>query len=54
MGIYHVGRDLGNVLCKLEQEEEGIEMLKTSLAIGKAAGFPDVGQVEEMLRRVGS
>ena len=43
-------------LCPLwpKQEEEDIEMLKTSLAIGKAAGFPDVGEVEEMLREVGS
>jgi hypothetical protein len=52
MGIYHVGRDLGKVLCQRGQKEEGIEMLKRSLAIGKAAGFPNVGQVEEMLREV--
>jgi tetratricopeptide (TPR) repeat protein len=54
MLVYSVGRDLGNVLCKLGQEEEGIEMLKRSLAIGKAAGFPDVGEVEEMLKEFGS
>jgi hypothetical protein len=29
-------------------------MLKRSLAIGKAAGFPDVDQVEAMLREVGA
>jgi hypothetical protein len=53
MLVYSVGRDLGDELCRIGQKDQGIEMLKRSLAIGKAAGFPDVGQVEEMLRRVG-
>nr|NIM18041.1 tetratricopeptide repeat protein [Candidatus Aminicenantes bacterium]NIM84656.1 tetratricopeptide repeat protein [Candidatus Aminicenantes bacterium]NIN24155.1 tetratricopeptide repeat protein [Candidatus Aminicenantes bacterium]NIN47880.1 tetratricopeptide repeat protein [Candidatus Aminicenantes bacterium]NIN90818.1 tetratricopeptide repeat protein [Candidatus Aminicenantes bacterium] len=50
MGIYNVGRDLGNVLCQLGKKDQGIEMLKRSLAIGKAAGFQDVGQIEKILQ----
>ena len=50
MGIYNVGRGLGYVLCQRGQKKEGIEMLKRSLAIGKAAGFPDVGEVEKILQ----
>jgi tetratricopeptide (TPR) repeat protein len=53
MGIYNVGRDLGYELAQQGMKEEGITLLKRSIEIGKAAGFPDVGEIEEMLREFG-
>jgi hypothetical protein len=34
-------------------KKEGIALIKQSIEIGKAAGFPDVGEIEEMLREFG-
>ena len=34
-------------------KKEGIALLKQSLEIGKAAGFPDVGQIEKVLGELG-
>ena len=54
MGIYNVGTLLGRVLYQIGNKKEGILLLKRSLEIGKAAGFPDVGVIEEILRELGS
>jgi tetratricopeptide (TPR) repeat protein/GTPase SAR1 family protein len=51
--IYRVGADLGFFLCQSDLQEQGLEMLRRSLAIGKAAKFPDVGEIEEMLKEFG-
>jgi hypothetical protein len=54
MLVYSVGSDLGYVLCQSgvkELKDQGIAMLKRSLAIGKAAGFPDEGRVEKISLR---
>jgi hypothetical protein len=48
-----VGTDLGFILCQSGKKKEGLVMLKRSLEIGKAAGFPDVGEVEEILKKFG-
>ncbi|MGD2091895.1 MAG: tetratricopeptide repeat protein [Candidatus Aminicenantes bacterium] len=53
MGIYNVGRELGFELAQQGMKKEGIALLKRSLEIGKAAGFPDVGEIEKMLRELG-
>ncbi len=54
MGIYHVGRDLGYIMTQQGMKKEGIHLLKQSLEIGKAAGFPNVGEIEKMLGELGS
>ena len=54
MGIYHVGKALGHQMAKQGMKKEGVHLLKQSLEIGKAAGFPDVGVIEEILRELGS
>jgi len=51
--IYRVGADLGFFLCQSGMKKQGLEMLRRSLAIGKAAKFPDVGQIEEILKKFG-
>ena len=53
MGLYQVGKLLGRVLYQMGNKEEGTEMLRRSLAIGKAAKFPDVGKIEEILKKFG-
>ncbi len=52
MGIYSVGRDLGDQLIKTGNKKEGLEMMQRSIAIGRAAGFPDVGQLEALVREI--
>jgi tetratricopeptide (TPR) repeat protein len=52
-GIYNVGNQPGIVLIQNGMKKEGSEMFKRSIEIGKAAGFPDVGKIEEMLRKFG-
>jgi hypothetical protein len=51
--IYRVGADLGFILCQSGMKKQGLEMLRRSLAIGKAAKFPDVGEIEEILKKFG-
>jgi hypothetical protein len=51
--IYRVGADLGYLLCQSGKKKQGLEMLKRSLEIGKAAKFPDVGKIEEILKEFG-
>jgi tetratricopeptide (TPR) repeat protein len=53
MGLYQVGKLLGKVLYQLGNKKEGTEILKRSLAIGKAAKFPGVGKIEEILKKFG-
>jgi hypothetical protein len=47
-----VGRELGDELVKLGRKEEGLAMLYKSLEIGKAAGFPDVDEIEAMIEKI--
>jgi hypothetical protein len=51
--IYRVGADLGLILCQSGKKKQGLEMLRRSLAIGKAAKFPDVGEIEAILKEFG-
>jgi tetratricopeptide (TPR) repeat protein len=51
--IYRVGADLGSILCRSGLEEQCLEMLRRSLAIGKIAKFPDVGKIEAILKKFG-
>jgi tetratricopeptide (TPR) repeat protein len=53
MGIYNVGKHLGTFLIGTGKKKEGIELLKQSIEIGKAAGFPDVGEIEKILWELG-
>ncbi len=53
MGLYQVGKLLGRVLYQMGKKKEGTEILKQSLSIGKAAKFPDVGEIEEILKEFG-
>ena len=51
--IYNLGRDFGAFLAMSGAKEavaQGVTMLERSLQIGKKAGFPDVGEIEEFLR----
>ncbi|UCH94043.1 MAG: tetratricopeptide repeat protein [Candidatus Aminicenantes bacterium] len=48
--IYQVGANLGYYLYQVGKKSESLEMLKQSSTIGKAAGFPDVGVIDEMIR----
>ena len=50
--IYQVGANLGYFLYQAGNKTESLEMLKQSSTIGKAAGFPDVGVIDEMIRNV--
>ncbi|MCK5056403.1 MAG: tetratricopeptide repeat protein, partial [Candidatus Aminicenantes bacterium] len=55
MGVYTIGKNFGAFLTQSgakEAVEMGVTMLERSLQIGKKAGFPDVGQIEEILRQV--
>jgi tetratricopeptide (TPR) repeat protein len=53
MGIYNVGRDLGYEMAQQGMKKEGIALLKRSIEIGKAAGFPNVGEIEDILKEIG-
>lgn len=53
MGLYNVGRDLGETLCRMGNKKEGGELLKRSYEIGKQAGFPDVEEIKAILKEFG-
>jgi tetratricopeptide (TPR) repeat protein len=52
MGIYRVGKNFGFVLAQVGQKEQGLAMLRRSLEIGRKTGFPDVGVVEEAIKKI--
>ncbi|MCK4761666.1 MAG: tetratricopeptide repeat protein [Candidatus Aminicenantes bacterium] len=52
-GLYNVGRDLGNFLCRTGKKEEGLVMLEKSYEIGKKAGFPGVKIIKTLLKKFG-
>ena len=49
--IYNECTSLGALLCQLGAKEHGLPLLKQAVDIGRAMGAPDVGEVEELLRR---
>ena len=51
--IYNVGKHLGAMIYKSGYKEDGIKLLKHSYNIGKQSGYQDVGEVEEILRKIG-
>jgi tetratricopeptide (TPR) repeat protein len=51
--IYNVGKHLGAMIYKSGYKEDGAKLLKNSYNIGKQSGYPDVGEIEEILRKIG-
>jgi len=48
-GIFHVGRDLGQILIAAGQKEDGVQLLTTARDVGRAAGFPGVDALDAAL-----
>ena len=48
-GLYHVSRDLGSLLCRVGQKQDGLALLQQALAVGEQVGFPDVDQVRQLI-----
>jgi len=53
MGMYNVGRYFGSLLAQLGNHEEAKKLLSMAVQVGRAAGFPNVQKVEEMLNAEG-
>jgi hypothetical protein len=53
MGLYQVGKVLGDTLCRMGNKKEGLKILMTCIQIGRQANFPDVHEVEERLKKYG-
>ena len=52
--MYNVGIQFAQILYANGKKEEGISVLKRSYEIGKKGNFPDVGQVEDILKQLGA
>ncbi len=52
MGLFHVGQRWGQMLYAIGKKEEGLQIMKTSCAIGKQAGFPDVDSVADLIKQL--
>ncbi len=50
-GLFNVSRDLGSLLCQLDQKEQGLPLLQQALEIGQQLGHPQTSQVEALLRQ---
>ena len=51
-GLFHVGQIMGQMLVESGQREEGLEILRQSLTIGKKAGMPGVDRIEHLLQKL--
>ena len=51
LGLFHVGRDFGNLLCQAGQKEQGLQLLHQSLAIARQAGIPGTDHVQSLIDR---
>jgi hypothetical protein len=49
-GIFTVSRDLGGLLCRMDQKEAGIPLLKQAVAVGKTMERPDVEEIEKLFK----
>ena len=52
MGIFHVGWALGGMLAGAGERDEARKLLTRAVEVGKQAGFPQVQEVEELLRQL--
>nr|NIR50048.1 tetratricopeptide repeat protein [candidate division KSB1 bacterium]NIV68837.1 hypothetical protein [Phycisphaerae bacterium]NIR68679.1 tetratricopeptide repeat protein [candidate division KSB1 bacterium]NIS25498.1 tetratricopeptide repeat protein [candidate division KSB1 bacterium]NIT72387.1 tetratricopeptide repeat protein [candidate division KSB1 bacterium] len=50
-GLYRIGWELGTFLCEVGEQEQGLPLLQTSLRIGRQAGFPDVADLEALIKK---
>jgi hypothetical protein len=48
-GLFHVGRDFGNLLAHAGNKDAAKQLLTLAVQAGRAAGFPDVDEVEALL-----
>jgi hypothetical protein len=53
-GIFHTASTLGQVLASAGPSAQARQLLQLAVEVGKAAGFPAVQTVEEVLRRLPS
>ena len=53
MGLFQVGKVLGNLLIHGGQQEEGIEMLQRSYKIGLSSGLPGTEKIKKKLLQLG-
>jgi hypothetical protein len=53
-GMFNVGRDFGSLLAQLGRHEEAKKLLTMAVQVGRAAGFPDVQEAEEVLKGLDS
>ena len=51
-GIFHTARTLGQVLASAEAPTQARQLLQLAVEVGKAGGFPEVQEVEAVLRRL--
>jgi tetratricopeptide (TPR) repeat protein len=51
--IYNIGKHLGAMIYKSGYKEDGVKLLKNSYNIGKQSGYPDVGEIEAILKEIG-
>ena len=53
MGLFNVGRDFGSLLVKVGERARGEQLLRRSLAVGRAAGIRGTEQLAAMLEALG-
>ncbi|MDO8445463.1 MAG: MarR family transcriptional regulator [Deltaproteobacteria bacterium] len=49
--LYHVGINLGRLLCESGEITEGLKILKISLGIGKKAKLQEIDKLEELIQK---
>ena len=52
-GTFHVAWALGSTLAQIGEKQEGRKLLELAVEVGLKVGFPEVGQVQTMLRSMG-
>ncbi|MCP4104814.1 MAG: tetratricopeptide repeat protein [Desulfobacteraceae bacterium] len=52
MAIYHAAAMMGRIYAQADNKEEARKLLSLAVRIGKQAGFPDVNEFEEILKKV--
>ena len=49
--LFHIGRDLGAILCQAGQKEEGLPMLQRSYEIGRQSGMQGTEQIAQLIQQ---
>ena len=51
-GIFHTAGTVGRIMAQINQPKKAHELLSLAVMVGKQAGFPEVDELEELLRNL--